>query len=289
MDLKEFGQKAAKVATIALDPQIKRLHSQRMLGEAHNYYSKEAEEYGGIPAALTDIVLLHSQEASEAWQKAVKALFLPGCQSLLGQASVHAPSTRMWIDKVFQAKERGEVIPGIPAQCTGKEYSDNTDWLFFIDCLREFVRVGFNREIDKVNKKCKVSLDPEKTPALYGFLIQRAVLENCGVKIQDWNKYRPDYMDGMMTSNPNPRAQRLAKKQIIAIYKRYKFTLKHDKKLLFDADQWYQCRVVFPGPEEYCRTQYKKTDIFVDPKNVDKAIKPFDLVTNYKGRRRIIF
>ncbi len=74
---------AAKKAEAEATPQC-------ALTEAAHYWPPEALPFAYVIACI-DIVLLHSDEASTAYSKAIKALGLPGCQALINMAIIQAP------------------------------------------------------------------------------------------------------------------------------------------------------------------------------------------------------
>lgn len=252
---------------------------QTALGDEAHYWTPF-----GYAVALVDIVLLRSQEAAAAFNEAAKSWDLPGCQAILVEAKGNAPDTNEWAVKTVQARERGKPLPGLPGMWFDAydRYKDNADFLVLNERVREFIRVGFNRQEDRDNDRCKVTM--QGAPILYLCVIARTLLQYCKVKLEDWNKYRPDNIDRLMKEEPGPRAERLKKKTIIQIYKSLGCQLRHDSKLLQDADHWYQSRVVYSGPEAYSRDLYKKNGVFLQPGNVGKFIRPYDSVTNYPKR-----
>ena len=143
--------------------------------------------------------------------------------------------------------------------------------------MNELILVGFNRQKDQDNETWKVI--PDTSPWLKGVIILRSQAEYCKVKLEDLNRYRPARIGGtlydinvIMRDKPTDGVGRKIYRTFTDTYRRLRFTLKHDEKLLKDADQWYQSRVVNSGPEEYCREHYKKTGIWLDSANVNREI-----------------
>jgi hypothetical protein len=233
-----------------------------------------------------DIVLKYSQAASEAYYEAVKALELPGCQALIREANTNAPVTISWTKRLLMALFKNSEMPGIPRLWREKynKYRDNADYLEFIECLRKLVRIGFNRPKDIENAQYRVSL--EGAPFLFAFLILRTIANYCKVKLEDWNKYRRDKHDQIMTGSPTTREERLRKHEIIQVYKRHKWTLRHDRKLLGDADRWYKCRVNPGTIDAYLNELARQTEIDLEYSNVQRTLAPYDEATGYPRQWR---
>jgi hypothetical protein len=74
-----------------------------------------------------------------------------------------------------------------------------------------------------------------------------------------------------------PRRVRSA---ISSDYLKAGFILKHDDKIDAVAKHWYQCRVAYSGPEEFCIKQELKGER-LDPANVSKEIRECDKAIGY--------
>jgi hypothetical protein len=68
-------------------------------------------------------------------------------------------------------------------------------------------------------------------------------------------------------------------------YRASGFMLIHDQTLEKKARRWYQCRVVYSGPEEYCREMQLKGDP-LDPINLLHEIEDCDEVLGYPRRTK---
>ena len=78
-------------------------------------------------------------------------------------------------------------------------------------------------------------------------------------------------------------------RQVVNQYKKSGFLLKHDATLDKIAWDWYQSRVIYSGPAEYCRQLSLKEGIDLDPANVSNEIKECDEAVGYpRGRKKKI-
>jgi len=279
----EYSLEATKVGRILLYPELAPT-PQRTLTKAAHYWPTEALSFANA-AACVDIVLLRSQEANTAYYETVKALELPGCQALISDTKkavlAYASNLQQFTDKVTTAARKGQFTPPGKLQ----KYADNGDYLTYIERIREFTRVGFNRQIDRDNEACKVKL--ESAPNLFGFIICRTIAEYCKVKLENWNKYRPDDIDRIMSGNPSTRPERQLKKAVTKAYKHNAWTLRHDSKLLKDADQWYKCRVN-PGSITEFLNELADQDppIIIERARVSLDLAPYDEATGYPRKWR---
>ena len=258
---------------------------QRALTETTLFWPPEALPFA-YALACVDIVLLRSPEAEAAYHRAIKVLELPGNQALLRDAISEHENTQKDIGNFIRAIEKGSALPQMNIK---HQYESDPDYKHYIERVLEFIRVGFNRQEDQDNERHKVIA--EKTRFLFSVVVIRTIVEYCKVKLENWNKYRPDAIDRVMTGpDPTKRRERnyirLKRKEIRQIYKCYKWVRLHNVKLLEIADHWYQSRVVFSGPEEYCREHYKKTGIWLDSGNVDGEIATIDHATGYPRKWR---
>lgn len=96
-------------------------------------------------------------------------------------------------------------------------------------------------------------------------------------------KYKGEVIDfhKILTEQPMSRWHR----RMIASGKTAKLKLKNDRIFMNAAQHWYQCRVVFSSVNKYCEAQSYK-GIRLDPKNIEKEIKPCDQAVGYQGRIR---
>ncbi|MFC2067745.1 hypothetical protein ACFLTP_01850 [Chloroflexota bacterium] len=281
----EYCLEAAKVVITPLEPYSRTPTPQRTFKRAH-HWPTDALSFA-YAKDLVEIVLLRSQEASTAYNEAVKALELPGCQALISDVkkviSPYTSNLGQFTHKVNTAARKGNF--GLPRRliqwCNRSRYIDNDDYLAYFEYIGEFIRVGFNRQIDKKNEAWKVK--PESAPVLEGFIIIKTLGEYLNqksalrVKVENWNKH----IDWLTSDNPSTRAERHQKQMVIQTLKdRYSWVLRHDAKLFEDADQWYRCRVN-PGSIEVYRDELSKKGIQLERSNIETALAPYDEVTGY--------
>jgi hypothetical protein len=167
----------------------------------------------------------------------------------------------------------------------------NNDFQEVVASIAELIAVGFNREREQEKRKYKVTAFNSK--ALPLAVIMKAYLE---VKPMNLKRYEqaPMYLHGkklytvksIATGGIPTRVQKALNKDFIGAG----FKLKHDDKLDREAKWWYECRVVYSGPEEFCRELALKGEI-LDPANVSKEIKEYDEAIGYPrektGKRKI--
>ena len=276
------AKKAKTKGVMALTP-------QSALSEAAHYWPPEALPFA-YAVACVDMVLVRSPETSAVYHEVLRALELPGCQLLIGEARIHASDTNRWSREAIKAHFGGKAISGLPRLFLDayEQYKDNADYRFFIERIREFIRIGFNRPLDRENKRYKVLA--EKAPFIFSVSVFRSIAEHCKVRLENWNKYRPDDIDHIMTGgDPTTRTERfemrLKKKETRETYKNLKWALRHDKTLLKYADQWYKCRVN-PGTIGAYLDELAQDDKYLERSNVVTAIAPFDEATGYPRKWR---
>ena len=95
------------------------------------------------------------------------------------------------------------------------------------------------------------------------------------------------YPDDTMLCNPSTRTERSIKSVLVKAFKHDGFVLRHDTKLLKEADKWYKCRVN-PGTIEAYLDELAKVNIDadLDRGNLENAIAPCDRATGYPRKWR---
>ncbi len=87
-------------------------------------------------------------------------------------------------------------------------------------------------------------------------------------------------LDTIVNEQPtSPRHRRLVGKAKAA-----KLVLRHDGMFMKAALRWYQCRVKYSGIDKFCDAEAER-GILLDPKNVDKEIRPCDEAVGYLRRK----
>lgn len=276
------------------------LRQKGLLDQEAHYWPFESLEYA-YAIACVEIVLLHSEKASQIYHDIVRAWELPDCRSLIGGFKDCLPATNNWRAKALKAREKGEQFPDWPSEWFDTYFkhapmyiegeSHNTDWEYLLDMMDKLILVGFNRQIDQDNEAWKVTSDT--SPWLKSVIILRSQFEYCKIKLEDLNKYRQVKSDGklydlntIMADKPTAGVNRKIYRTLTHTCRRLKFNLKHDAKLLKDADQWYKCRVN-PGSIEAYLQELADLDLrgqkprYPDQGRVSNNIAACDDATGY--------
>jgi hypothetical protein len=274
---------------------------QGLLSQEARHWPGEVLEFAYAVACL-EIVLLHSDKANSIYNEIVRAWNLPGCQTVMDGFESCLPVTNDWKTKALKAREKGELFPDWPSEWLAtyfqhapvyfEDEAHNTDWEYLLNKLNEFILVGFNRQADQDNEAWKVI--PDTSPLLKGVIIMRSQAEYAGVKLEDLSKYQPVKIDNkvydlntVMADKPTVGPERKVYRALTDAYQALNFRLKHSKKLLKDADQWYKCRVNPGTIEAYLDELAKANDTAdLDRGNAENAIAPCDQATGYPRRWR---
>lgn len=91
--------------------------------------------------------------------------------------------------------------------------------------------------------------------------------------------------DYEMPRRPSTRKERSIRSVLIKAFKHDGFALRHDAKLLQDADHWYKCRVN-PGTIEAYLNELAKDGICLERGYIESAIAPCDQATGYPRKWR---
>ncbi len=166
------------------------------------------------------------------------------------------------------------------------EETDFEELIKFVYLIFEFINVGFNRESDISKGKFRV-IPSEKPPWLFMAIIMRTSFESNNItlerlrRVYKLRKYKGKIIDfhKVLTEQPMSRWHR----RIVASGKAAKLKLKNDGVIMNAARTWYQCRVNYRSVAKYCDAQ-AKLGIILDPKNVDKQIRPCDDALGYIRR-----
>jgi len=152
--------------------------------------------------------------------------------------------------------------------------------------ISEFICVGFNRESDIAKAEYRV-MPSEKGAWLIWAVVIRTALEGYKItfeKIRDSYKVRKykgklRNFQKVLKEEPMSRLHR----EIVASAKAANLRLKNDKTIMKAALRWYKCRVVYRSIEEFCDNEPEE-EIMLDPKNVNKEIRPCDDAVGYIRR-----
>jgi hypothetical protein len=152
--------------------------------------------------------------------------------------------------------------------------------------VSEFIIVGFNRESDIESGRCRV-LPSENALWLSWAIAMRTILasyKNAFERVRDFYKVRK-YKGKVINFQKVLKEQPMSRwhRRMVASSKAVNLKLKNDRTIVKAARRWYQCRVVYQSINKFCDDQSKK-GIILDPKNVDKQIRPCDEALCYIRR-----
>jgi hypothetical protein len=242
--------------------------STKFLSDKAHYWPTESLPFA-YALACTQIVILHGK-ADKVFNEAKEAWGLPDCQAAAEGIIINILDIKQMV--------RGWPVLFNNLQNWPGKSDKYTDFLILIDRLCEFIKKGFNREIDQANKVWKVL--PADNP-LFKAIIIWTLAEHLGIKLEEWNQYRPLVHDGkiydtedIMTNEPTHRVQREIRHEIISFLKKYG-ALTNDKTIQYTADMWYKARVEYNSARE-------AADYFrIDPIDLSKRIELCDDVTGW--------
>jgi hypothetical protein len=269
-----------------------------LLTKGISYWPTESLKYGYAMACL-EIVLLRSEKAKALYRDIVQSWGLPGCQAICQAAKPYLsnilPNPNLlqafvqFIQKDVTFDRTG--LRNFVAWLESEEFSQLTyypDFQYLVSQVRELILVGFNRKIDQENKAWKVK--PGSFPIVIVEL--QALFDYYKKSPQDFFQAKIQVNDKIYNLNDIPaikhttRERRAATASAVKTFKEASFIQHHGESLLELADHWYQSRVVYSGPEEYCREHYRKTGIWLDSANITRYIAVIDQVTGYPRKWR---
>jgi len=271
------------------------------------YYPPEMIPFAVCSACL-DVVLEQSEKAAEIYEEVIECLSLPGCQETMDQVEEWKPDNSSIIKELVKEsgydvkkppnKEdfgipyiRGLMMGGLslfkgyankltPKILKGKRRK--RDLTLVINKIDEFIKVGFNNETDQLNGKYKITT--ATSPLLFNTIWISALSENCEQTLKTWEKFKLIEYGGktyniadVINDKVTASLYRYLRKQ----YKNAGFRLRHDQKLDNIALRWYKSRVIYSGPEEYCRRLSLNGGEDLDPANVSNEIKECDEAIGY--------
>lgn len=152
--------------------------------------------------------------------------------------------------------------------------------------ILEFTIIGFNRETDIEKRRYRV-IPTEKGTWLILAVMLRTSAENYNITLEGLRnffkvrEYKGKTIDfhKVLAEQPMSRLHR----RMIASGKAVKLKLKNDKVIIDAARAWYQCRVKYSSVSKYCDALSKK-GVILDPKNLEKKIRPCDDAVGYIRR-----
>lgn len=252
--------------------------ARKRYGKTAHYWRQEMKPLL-VAAACVDVAVKHSKDASVIYQQIIDAWDRPDCQALLkGNIVLPIAEIKAWEKAVTGNNEYDSELD----IWTGfyEQYSNSDDFKYLFGLISEFIKVGFNRKTDLAKNECNVLASKAVWLCFaVGFWTAGSYLE----KNPDWDgetqlKLGDKVLDASALDGVfSERLHRLHSK----ILKRYGYRLSQDEKLRNMAWYWYQSRVVYSGPEEFCCKYLIETGIELDPANISKEILLCDIATGY--------
>jgi hypothetical protein len=214
-------------------------------------------------AAVLETILEYNGTATHIYLDIVNIWPLPGCQELIEDARLNRADTQI----IINALVNNEPLPAWPTlEKICNSHRDNQDIQLLVSRTFDFILQGCN----KPDIPPKVL--PENAPALIEVILLRSLYAHLKVEL--------DTSDLDLVAAKDSRQRR----QVIAELKANGYKLRKDRVYLDRAWKWYQSRVVFDGPEEFCRTLYNTSEVWLWPDNVNNEIKECDYAVGYPRR-----
>jgi len=246
-------------------------------------YRQIIEAWGkpGIDAIYKEIISEVPDSEKEEWKQMLKfpeSVFKPDADKPFKdfQEMVNDPE---FINDLFKDEENMDSIS--PEE---RQWFEELARFFLL--MFEFILVGFNRESDVERGKYRV-VPTERAPWLILAIIYRTGFEYKNITLDRLNRIyklrkigKKTYdFEKILTEEPMSRMHR----RIVASGKKANLKLKSDRIFMNAARHWYQCRVVCSSINKFCDVQSRK-GILLDPKNIQKEIRPCDQAVGYQGR-----
>jgi hypothetical protein len=262
-------------------------------------------------SACLKVVLKHSEEARELYEKVLECYRLPEVKqaltelqntvppgkellnSLIGELQETADrekgGSKDWVpDAAFFARFLSRAkTPGADEkrQAITSEADKSYDLKYFMNTIGELIKVGFNREKDRAAGKGLIT--PESSPILFLTIQMRSQIESRHGELLERNGKSVLMLDGkgydltkLLERKPTTRGYRKKTKA----YKEAGYPQLHHDKIEREAERWYMCRVAYSGPREYCDKLLLEQGINLDPSNVGKEIQACDIFLGYPRR-----
>lgn len=227
-----------------------------------------------ISVACMQVVLNNSGKAKCIYDEAMEAWSRGDCQAVLNETKIPFPSCIT----AMQAIESENISDWAdPLEETYAIYRDSKDFKYLIAKINEFIKLGFNRE----GENLKVL--PSRQHWLFYTVFVRTLVDFTASK-PDFEKNRIAEFAGrlfdpatFLDSTPNNRVYRSRTKK----YRSHNWKWRNDSRLMRIAWRWYQCRVVYSGPTEFCQSRDFRSEETPDPNEIDREIAGCDKAVGY--------
>jgi len=247
------------------------------INQAKRYWPVEMQPFL-VAAACVEVVLKNSEKANIIYCETKEAWGRQDCQQALNDVQIPFSSMLSAIEAVRSNKISDSPDPLADIK---ERYKDSADFKYLIGRVNEFIKVGFNREADKVKGRYKVR--PSQDNWLF-YAVFIGTMVDFSAERPDWDTYKLLEFRGKTydpTTFMDAEHSNRKYRRKVSYYKGFGWRLRQDDKLKNMAWYWYQSRVVYSGPEEFCRKYLLEKGIELDPANISKEISLCDLATGY--------
>jgi len=208
------------------------------------------------------------------YDEAVESWSMDDCQAVLNETEIPFSSCLTAIKAVESNKISDWADP---FEETYAIYRDSNDFAYLIDRINEFIKLGFNRDTTHLK------VIPSREYWLFYTVFVKTLVDFAASR-PDFEKNRMVNFAGQlfdsaifMDGTRKNRVHRYRTSQ----YKGHGWRLNNDSRLMRIAWHWYQCRVVYSGPAEFCRANDSISEIILDPNDIDKEILGCDSAVGY--------
>ena len=255
---------------------------RKIYGKQAHYWSPDLE-LSWLVAFCIDYATQYSKEADTLFNKIVEAWDKPDCKKELEKdieiTAEEIASTIPAIKKHKQIKPDFDYITELQ-----KDADESDDKRNLIALAEEFVKVAFNRKTDLKEGKQPISLYQSSK------LCQVILMLTAGScqERQDGYQETKQLNVGNTTLDISPLVDGVTDnrkhRKYSKVFKHLGYRLRNTEKLKTMARYWYQSRVAYSGPEEFCRRHLLDKGIELDPANISKEIMLCDKAMGYPRR-----
>ena len=161
----------------------RRKQSRKVYGKHTQCWPVEIQPFL-VAAACVEIVLKNSGKAILIYNEAKKAWGRPDCQTALNEVQIPFSNMLAAIEAVRSKKISDSPDPLADIK---KRYKDSSDFKYLIGRVNEFIKVGFNREADKVKGRYKVR--PSQDNWLF-YAVFIGTMVDFSAERPDWDTYK---------------------------------------------------------------------------------------------------
>ena len=255
----------------------KNSRSKRDDGQYFHYWRPQIQPLL-VAAICVYIAAIHSSDARRIYAQIMDEWGKPECQALLKEIIVlPAAQFKEWREAAAENNEYDselDIWMGLY-----EKYRKSDDFKRLFDLIGQFIEAGFNRKKDLMQGKLmiKASGAPYLNFAVVMLIAGSYMEKHPEPDGKTRYKFGGIALDVSVSyGDGDERVQRLDSK----LFKGLAYQLSHDEKLKRVAWRWYQCRVVYSSPEEFCiKSQLEGIDL--DPVNISKEIWLGDIATGY--------